>query len=89
MNNNQISIDALVKAVRKYAIDHYEEDGWDYLIECHEDTEVRAILAADTLPTGTHPDGNLTLEDAISLVQSELGLKIKDSVRRDIQGEIF
>ena len=30
----------LVRAVRRHAEQHYEEDGWDFLVECWSDAEI-------------------------------------------------
>jgi len=34
----------MVEAVKAHAVDHYEEDGWDYLVECYSDAEVEEML---------------------------------------------
>ena len=35
MDTNEI-----VKALRRYALEHYEEDGWDYVVEAYDDEEL-------------------------------------------------
>ena len=30
----------LVNAVRKHALNNYENDGWDYLVECWDDGDI-------------------------------------------------
>lgn len=35
-----------VAAVRAYAEAHYEEDGWDFLVECWEDADIAAEIGA-------------------------------------------
>jgi len=70
-------MDELLKAVRAYALDHYEQ-GWDVLIECHSDAEIiEAIGKAKTV------------KGAIANVSRNLGIKVFASHRRDIEGEIF
>jgi len=32
-----------VKVVRDYALAHYEEDGWDYVVECWADDEIDEV----------------------------------------------
>lgn len=34
----------LVDAVRAHAIQHYNEDGWDYIVECWEDWEILEVV---------------------------------------------
>ena len=34
----------LIDAVRGYAVEHYNEDGWDYVVECWEDWEIQEIV---------------------------------------------
>lgn len=62
----------LVEAVKQHALDHYEEDGWDYLVECYSDDEVAELIG----------DAK-TVEEAIAAV-GEI-MKIKDDYRKDIQ----
>ena len=33
-----------VEAVKKHALDHYEEDGWDVVVECFSDEEISEII---------------------------------------------
>lgn len=66
----------LVAAVRAHALDHYETDGWDFLIECWEDADVaQAIGSAGTL------------EEAIEAVRPTL--RILDERRAEVRAEIF
>ncbi len=30
----------LIQAVRRHAMDNYEKDGWDYLVECWNDGDI-------------------------------------------------
>lgn len=34
---NEMTDQELIRAVRDYALDNYNDDGWDYLVECWED----------------------------------------------------
>jgi hypothetical protein len=79
MENNMIneSLAPMVKAIRAYALEHYNEGGWDYVVECWSDLDIEMAI----LP------GDGTLETAIKNVGSQVG--VLDSVRKDIQGEIF
>lgn len=38
------SITELVAAVRKYAELHYTRDGWDYVVECWTDDDIRETI---------------------------------------------
>jgi hypothetical protein len=40
----------LVNAVKKHAVEHYNEGGWDVVVECYEDADIdRAIADATTV----------------------------------------
>ena len=64
--------DELVSAVKQHAVDHYEEDGWDYLVECYSDAEVAELIG-----------GARTVNGAIKKVAKVM--KIKGDYREDIQ----
>lgn len=64
----------LVEAVKAHANTNYEEDGWDYLVECYSDEEV-AELILDA--------GAKTNAEAIKAVGEVM--KIKDDYRKEIQ----
>lgn len=38
-------MDELVKGVKAYAYAHYEENGWDFLVECWEDKDIAELIA--------------------------------------------
>lgn len=67
---------ALITAVRQHALQHYAEGGWDYLVECWEDSDILE-----------EAEGCATVEDAIKAIGRIL--KMKDDYRRDIQSEAF
>lgn len=66
----------LIAAVKKHARDNYESSGWDYVVECYDDTEILALVAECK-----------TEEEAIEVVHKEV--LIRDEYRKDIQAEIF
>jgi len=35
-----------IEKIRKHAVTHYEEDGWDFLVECWTDEELLAVATA-------------------------------------------
>ena len=65
-----------VAAIRKYAVEHYNQDGWDILVECYEDAEILEEIIGAT-----------SEERAILMIQSTL--KILHEHRADIQAEAF
>lgn len=69
-------MDERISAVRAYAKDHYEEDGWDYVVECFSDTDILEEIA-----------GAMTPEEAIELVRQ--AVKVLDDRRKDVQAEVF
>lgn len=64
----------LVEGVKKHAAANYEVGGWDYVVECYEDSDIREIVAGCT-----------TVQSAILLVGEEVGYR--DDMRKDIQAE--
>lgn len=62
----------LVEAVKAHAVENYEDDGWDYLVECYDDGEVAELI-----------DGATTVEEAIKAA-AEI-MRLLDDRRKDIQ----
>ncbi len=42
----------LVAAVKRHALDHYEEDGWDIVIECWSDNEIAEAIGTARTEAG-------------------------------------
>jgi hypothetical protein len=42
---NTIDLTALISAVKEHAIEHYEDGGWDIVIECWSDSDIAELLA--------------------------------------------
>ena len=40
----KLSMDELVRAVKDYAINHYDQDGWDWIVEAHTDQEIAELI---------------------------------------------
>ena len=38
----------LITAVRDHALSHYNEDGWDFLVECWEDADIQRTIKSCT-----------------------------------------
>jgi len=50
MTDNTMTTEELVAAVKAHALAHYEDGGWDVIVECWEDEDiVRQIGQARTL----------------------------------------
>jgi|TARA_R110000744_G_scaffold368978_1_gene479051 hypothetical protein len=64
-----------IQGIKEYALAHYNESGWDVLIECWEDDEIEAKAEGLALP------------EAIRTIGAEL--KIYDDYRRDIAATAF
>jgi hypothetical protein len=64
-----------IKGIKKYALEHYNEAGWDVLIECWDDDEIEAKTEGLTLP------------EAIRTIGEEL--KTYYDYRRDIMATAF
>ena len=66
----------LVVGVRAYATDNYNEDGWDFLVECWTDEDIL-----------NESDSANTLAKAIK--NCRRAVKTLDEFRRSVQNEIF
>lgn len=66
----------LVDAVRAHAVDHYNEDGWDFVVECWEDWEILAVVR-----------GCRRESQAIRKVRKQI--RALDDHRRDVQAEAW
>lgn len=63
---------ALVAAVKAHALAHYEEDGWDFVVECYEDADIlEAIGNAET--------------EAAAIEAVKRGCSLQDERRREVQ----
>jgi hypothetical protein len=67
----------MIAAVRKYALDHYEDgDGWDYVVEAWADGDILEVA------------GNAkTFAEAIKLVGEEVGIIAEREA--EVRAEIF
>jgi hypothetical protein len=63
----------LIEAVKRHAAEHYDEDGWDVIVECYEDLEIWQVIA-----------GAQTAAEAISKMRAVA--KLHDERQRDIGG---
>ena len=65
-----------VTAIKAHALTHYEQDGWDYVVECYDDAQI-----ADIIKTARTEKG------AIKMMRAQV--KPRADYRADIQGERF
>lgn len=78
MPQARMTQDELLDAVKAHALKNYNKDGWDFLIECHDDAEVREAI------------GNAsTLRGAIAKVRAEFALSLHDEMRSAARAEAF
>jgi hypothetical protein len=73
----------LVAAVRKHALEHYNEDGWDYVEEATDDETLIDFIEG----RGIRQEHAYTVEDAIRNVL--VVIRLWDERRREVQNEIF
>jgi len=64
----------LIAAVRRHAMDNYEKDGWDYLVECWDDGDILEQISDAKAQT---PDA--AIKACLSLVS------LLDERRREIR----
>lgn len=62
--------------IRQYATEHYEQDGWDYVVECYSDSELVGLF------------GDATTKDQAQAALLE-HCQLWAERRRDIQSEVF
>jgi hypothetical protein len=48
---NVMNEQTLINAVRKHAMDNYEQDGWDVLVECYDDWDILELISNDNAST--------------------------------------
>jgi spore coat polysaccharide biosynthesis protein SpsF (cytidylyltransferase family) len=66
----------LIDAVKQYAYDHYETDGWDYVVETMDDLDIAQEISDATTP-----------EEAIAKMYNLV--KELDDHRKEIQSTAF
>ena len=68
----------MIEAVKSYARSHYNEGGWDSIVECYEDSELAQEIEKGKCSS---------IEEAIAYVGK--GCNIWDDYRRDIEATAF
>lgn len=74
--NTKVTDQDLVDAVRAHAIEHYNEDGWDFVAESWEDWEILQVVK-----------GCKKESQAIRKVRKQV--RVLSDHRQDIQMEAF
>jgi hypothetical protein len=70
--------------IQKHALAHYNEDGWDYVVECMGVEEIWEILYEGDL-NGNAWNG--LFDDALRIIAEHC--RLLNDVRSDIQGTAF
>lgn len=68
----------LVQAVRRHALDNYERDGWDIVVECYDDGDILERISDAKAQT-----------PAAAVKACERWVKLYDEQRRAIRSEAF
>lgn len=69
-------IETMVQKVREYALAHYDQDGWDYLVECYEDAEIAELIGdASSTPW--------------AIERCRKVMQLLDEQRRSVMNEVF
>lgn len=58
------SIYTLLDSIRQHAITHYEEDGWDILVECWSDDDILEVIGDST----SFEEAIIALSDTLSTI---------------------
>ena len=66
----------LINRIRQHALTHYEEDGWDILVECWTTTDILDCMGDAS-----------TFEEAIILISDTLS--VIDNYREAVRAETF
>lgn len=72
------TMDEMVAAVKKHARAHYNDDGWDSIVECYHDSELAREITEG---------GCKTIDEAIAHVG--WGCKVWNDRRKDVIAESF
>jgi hypothetical protein len=74
----QPTVEKMILTVREYATAHYDEGGWDYIVECWSDEDIAQILAEEQCHS---------LKQAVKTIQSIV--QVMDDRRREVMAEVF
>jgi hypothetical protein len=73
-NKMTISELDLISAVRKHALNNYETDGWDYLVECWDDGDILEQISDKNATTPAE-----AIKACLEIV------KLQDEMRREVR----
>ena len=71
-------IEKLIEAVKRHALINYENDGWDFVVECYVDENIAVII---------NEEGAVSASEAIAAVGKIV--KFEDEHRKEIEATIF
>ena len=71
-------IEKLIEAVKRHALINYENDGWDFVVECYVDENIAVII---------NEEGAVSASEAIAAVGKIV--KFEDEYRKEIEATIF
>lgn len=78
--SERVTIEMMIEAVKKHALENYNTDGWDFVVECWDRDDItRQLLEPLSLGRPVR-----TIKEAIEAV-GEVA-KLHDDRRKDIQG---
>jgi hypothetical protein len=66
----------LIEAVREYAVEHYDESGWDIIVETYDDNDLADMIGKRRTEKG-------------ALIAAKYRADLIGSVRSDIAGTAF
>jgi 2',3'-cyclic-nucleotide 2'-phosphodiesterase (5'-nucleotidase family) len=68
----------LIKAVKAHALENYESNGWDYVVECFDNSEIARII----------DEAKAETEEAAIKAVGEVA-KLLGGARDEVRAEIF
>lgn len=66
-----MDMDELTEAVKAHALEHYEDGGWDVIVECWSDSDIAAVLACALDPIKTAADAISHFADGVVAVWAD------------------
>ena len=51
-NNNKVTTETLIEAVKKHALKNYESGGWDHVVECLSDGDIADMISGQHSVSG-------------------------------------
>lgn len=65
----------MLEGVKKHAIENYSKDGWDYVVECYDDSDILEVINDECSWDPNHvPKPCTTVAEAIKSVGEIVGI---------------